>query len=86
MKYIVNVKEKSIAHSLNLPKAQADRINKAIESAFDQVQKSNLPDFSFDEVISHVAPHLNTPEEAFYGAMILNEYLMKAMSGLNTSQ
>jgi hypothetical protein len=66
------------ATALCLTKSQVIRINKEIAKAYDQKWHKDGP--NIDQINAVVAPHLNTPEEAFYAATTI---LTDVMSALN---
>lgn len=63
MRYIKNAFD--LEKALGLSGGQVTRIKQAIAIAYHSLPDK---DFSIDEVNDIVAPHLLTPEEAFYAA------------------
>jgi hypothetical protein len=73
MRYKVHAGD--ISAALSLTKDQVLRLENAMHSALDSIEGNGNKDFSFDEISSLVAPHVLTPEEAWYCAFGLSTML-----------
>lgn len=73
MKY--NVKANEIAKALYLADSQVNRLEQVMSDALDKIGKNSADDFSFNEISALVAPHVFTPEEAWYCAFGLSSML-----------
>lgn len=70
MKYIKNIPTQNLADALMIPSARVKAIDKLINKAVE-----NAPSMmNADDVNAEIAPHINTPEEAFYAASIIVAY------------
>lgn len=55
--------------ALSLESNQAERLRTVIMEAYDQTWHKDGP--NVDQIYASVAPHIHTPEEAFYAASVI---------------
>lgn len=69
MHYVKEIKSQRIEDALNLHASQITRIKNAIQEAYNQNWHDDGP--NIDQINAFIAPHLLTPEEAFYAATVM---------------
>lgn len=77
MKYIKEVNDFEKALSIN--ETQAEFIKSVIQKAYNQECHKDGP--NVDQINALVAPHINTPEEAFYAGQIIMLDVLLATKG-----
>ena len=77
MKYIKNIPSKNFEEALCLVPAQVEKIDNAIAAAY--VLGDDTQMYTIDNIVSRVAPQIETPEEAFYAASMIHMDMFKAM-------